>query len=712
MKLSVWYLIIITCFIFANNVSSQNLQRCNTSEYVKNQLTQYPSLKNDLLAEEAKIENVSKSTANKKTAFTIPIVVHIVYNKDRQGDNISNAQIISQIEVLNEDYQRKNVDIDKVPNRFKDLVANMDIEFCLANRDENGNFTDGITRTETTINEFTTDDNQIKRPELGGVKAWNRDLFLNIWVGRLEDEVLGYATPPGFPQSIDGVVIGTRYFGKGGQYNLHLAYNQGRTTTHEIGHWLSLKHPWGIEEGCDYDDGIEDTPTSNKPYYDCPSESSSRSCGSQDMTMNFMEYVNDNCMHMFTLDQKERITQVLNTSRASVASGERCLSVSNGLDAGIGVPSVEALYCEKGAFPIIVTVANLGSVDINSIRIQYTVNNGSVFDFNKTIDIPVGGVEEINLSNLNLSGINVIDLDLIEVNGGLDGVIENNFILMEVTIPEFGEQPLIENFKSENFDQEGWIIDNPDNDDFEWLRSNEYGAPPSGRGCLVYNNFSGSDTLNPRNTLDHLITPNFDFTKNTSISFSFDRAYAPYNEELFDALWIAYSIDCGQTWSEFWKGEGNSLATHPNNVDNGDPFLPVASDWKTETIDLTGDLSGEPSVQFRITNISGWGQLLWLDNVRIDGIVGINTFELTEQFTLAPNPSANGQFMLSSLKADAKNYQLNVFDVTGKQIFNDQLSNNQSQYQLNLQNEPNGMYMLRLSNEDKIYVSRIIISNH
>lgn len=710
MRLSLWLLIIIANFFCVLNVTAQGLQRCHTTEYINSQLKQYPNLIDNILAEEAESKNTSKNTANKHAAFTIPVVVHVVYNPKRPNDNISIDQINSQIEVLNEDYQRKNEDIDKVPNEFKDLIANLDIEFCLANRDENGNFTTGITRTETTIDEFTTDDNQIKRPELGGVKAWNRDLFLNIWVGRLENEILGYATPPGFPSSIDGVAIGTRYFGRGNEYNLHLAYNKGRTTTHEIGHWLGLKHTWGNDYGCEFDDGIEDTPISNEPYYDCPTEAESTSCGSKDMTMNFMEYVNDACMHMFTLDQKERVVEVLNSSRASVATGERCLVTTNGLDVGIGVKDIDVLYCEKGAFPITVTCANLGTEDINSVRIQYSVNNGGLVDFNKTIDIPVGELEEINLSNINLFGTNTIDIELVEVNGGIDALTANNVISLQVAIPEFGTQPLVERFEGEFFEQDGWTIDNPDSDDFEWGRSDEFSAPPSVSGCLVFNNFSGDDENNPRNTNDHLDTPTFDFSNNTSVVFSFDRAYAQYDDELIDALRLSYSVDCGISWNEFWYKEGADLATHPVNIDNGDPFLPTSTDWVNESIDLTSVLSGQASVQFRITNQSGWGQLLWIDNIRVDGIVDIKTFPLAEQFTIAPNPSADGQFMLNSIKVDGKNYQLDVFDVVGKNVFKDQLNTNQSQYRLNLKNAPNGIYLLRASNKNKIYVSRIVVA--
>lgn len=705
-----YYSILLVLLFFLTNTNAQQMRRCSTTEYLNSQLQQNPELIKNLMAAELEIE-AAANNANKRAAYTIPVVVHIVYNTNRPEDNISDEQIKSQLEVLNEDFQMKNIDIDKVPNRFKDLIANIDIEFCLTNRDENGNFTTGITRTETTVDQFETNNNQIKIPERGGVANWDSSLFLNIWVGWLEDTDLGYASLPGQPKSIDGVVVGTRYFGKGNQYNLHSSYNQGRTATHEVGHWLGLKHIWGNEEGCQYDDGIEDTPLSEKPYFDCPEiEAVPSSCGSPDMTVNFMEYVNDNCMHMFTLGQKQRIISVLNSSRASVINSNSCLAKSNGLDAGVGVNRKETLYCEKGAFPITLTVANLGTEYINSVCIQYSVNNGSLLNFKKVIDIPVGSIKEINLANLNLFGVNTVDAFLVEINGEEDKVSSNNAISFEVTILEFGDFPLIERFESESFEQDGWIVDNPDRDNFEWTRSENYGAPLSAGGCFVFDNFTSSDNLNPRNTFDHLITPTFDFMNNTNLHFSFDRAYATRNNEFSDALWLAYSVNCGNTWEVFWQREGTDLATHPVNINNGDPFIPTADDWLTETINLTSELAREQSVQFRITNASGGGQKLWIDNIRLESIVDVNTFKFPEYFTVAPNPSSNGKFILNRIKEDGKDYSMKVYNVIGEQIFEDKLFTSQQQYILDLATASNGVYLLQINNEERNYVSRLMLT--
>lgn len=253
------------------------------------------------------------------SVLTIPVVVHVIHAGQPLGTgaNLATERILTQIDILNEDYRRANADASQTPGQFVDIAADVEVEFCLVNKDEDGNVSSGITRhVYSTISDINYIENTIK-PET----SWDPNRFLNIWtVDMPNSSILGYSYLPtstivGFPR--DGVVIN---FGNFGYIN---ESNRGRTCVHEVGHYLGLQHPWGSQDsdgdpiGCTSDDGISDTPTSDAPHYGCPSFGSS-SCGSVDMIMNFMEYVNDDCMNLFTFGQKAVIQATLSGIRSNL----------------------------------------------------------------------------------------------------------------------------------------------------------------------------------------------------------------------------------------------------------------------------------------------------------------------------------------------------------------------------------------------------------
>lgn len=246
----------------------------------------------------------------------IPVVVHVIYNRDEY--NISEEKIRSQIAVLNQDFRKRNVDHTRTPAEFAHLVADAGIEFELATTDPVGNATSGITRTQSDIDGWTGNnpENILPIEELklfftdkGGRDAWPRDRYLNIWVVELSDRhgrlggYAGYANFPGSDPRIDGVVIDPRAFGT--LDPLVAEHRLGRTATHEIGHWLNLYHTFSNRtcEGTDY---VDDTPTTADSHHGNPSYPQ-YSCGQSSMFMNFMDYVDDESMYMFTEGQKERM---------------------------------------------------------------------------------------------------------------------------------------------------------------------------------------------------------------------------------------------------------------------------------------------------------------------------------------------------------------------------------------------------------------------
>lgn len=234
--------------------------------------------------------------------ITIPVVVHVLYNNAQQ--NISDAQIFSQLDVLNRDYRGTNTDKSKTPAYFAGFAADCGFEFRLAKQDPNGLATNGIIRKYTTIQYFSNDD-RAKSAANGGDAAWNRDRYLNIWVCNLTGGVLGYTSTVGCAAEKDGVVISYAAFGTTG--TAAAPFNLGRTATHEIGHWLNLRHLWG-DTYCG-DDNVDDTPqqrASNR----CLPTGERFTCGSTahgDMYMNFMDLTDDAGMNLFTKGQRQRM---------------------------------------------------------------------------------------------------------------------------------------------------------------------------------------------------------------------------------------------------------------------------------------------------------------------------------------------------------------------------------------------------------------------
>lgn len=307
---------------FAQQVSHRT---CGTVEYNKKQELADPSIAAKRSALENFTQNWENNNQSKSAAvITIPVVVHVIYNNATQ--NISDAQIQSQITVLNKDFRRLNADASNTPSVWQSIAADAGIEFCLASVDPNGASTTGITRTSTNVTAFSDNGDDMKFTSSGGRDAWPRDKYLNIWVCNMTGGTLGFTQLPGGPASTDGVVVGFRYFGTTG--TVIAPFNKGRTATHEVGHWLNLYHTWGDDGGsCAGSDNVSDTPNQDDANYQCPSFPLTDGCSSSSpgvMFMNYMDYVDDNCMNMFTNGQKTRMLACLNGTRSAILNSNAC----------------------------------------------------------------------------------------------------------------------------------------------------------------------------------------------------------------------------------------------------------------------------------------------------------------------------------------------------------------------------------------------------
>lgn len=305
-------------------LKTQNPTRDCYSEHIyKKYVTEFPQVKQQL----EELERLVTSTRlhTRGADVTIPVVVHVVYNNDTE--NISDEQVYSQIDVLNRDFNKENSEVANTPNIFANVVADCGIRFQLATRDPQGLATTGIVRHKSSNSVWGVNDD-IKLPSKSGFSPWSPSKYLNIYVCDMGTKAIGFSSFPGMPEEVDGIVIDYKAFGTTG--TAKEPFNLGRTCVHEIGHWLGLFHIWGDTDcGNDY---VEDTPTHKTQNKGCPAFPQYSSCNgvqSVDMTMNFMDYVNDACMYMFTKGQSARMMAIIEKKRSGLMSSDALLAAPN-----------------------------------------------------------------------------------------------------------------------------------------------------------------------------------------------------------------------------------------------------------------------------------------------------------------------------------------------------------------------------------------------
>ena len=294
------------------------VRKCGTMQVHYRLLEQDPNhrqLLGDLEHETSK--RMVAGPAARVGVTTIPVVVHVVFSNAQQ--NISISQINSQITALNRDYRAKNTDKSKTPAVWRGLITDTNVQFALAKKDPSGKKTNGVTRTQTQVAVFS-DDDAVKSAAHGGADAWPADRYLNLWVCALGGGLLGYAQFPGGQPATDGVVINYRAFGTKG--TAQAPFNKGRTAVHEVGHWLNLHHIWGDTADCSGSDFVADTPNAQHPNFGKPNfpHISCNNGPNGDMFVNYMDYVDDDTMVMFTAQQVVRMSATLDGPRSSLGT--------------------------------------------------------------------------------------------------------------------------------------------------------------------------------------------------------------------------------------------------------------------------------------------------------------------------------------------------------------------------------------------------------
>lgn len=696
-------------------VFAQEHEKCASTRYAKNGIND--KLYNEQLAsfEEWMSEKMAENKVKRTEAgiYTIPIVIHILHGGEPigTGRNISEEQIMSQIEVLNEDFRRLNRDAANTPSDFQDVAADSEIEFCLAKRDPEGLPTTGINRVNVGDRVFGfNDDRAIKSRSY-----WPAEDYFNVWVTNLGGGLLGYAQPPqtdlpgwegfgNFSRTTDGIVVDYEWFGKG----TGTARGAGRTTTHEVGHYLSLRHIWG-DGRCGFDDFCDDTPESDGANRGC--DASHESCGTVDMVQNYMDYTDDFCMNMFTNCQRERMRIVMENSprRASLLESKACdAPVEADLNAGIRSSNLPSLICAHSYTPEI-ELRNYGSDALTSVTVGYEkdgVITENFFTWEGNLDRLE--VEEVELPEIELEpGRHTIRFFTSAPNGAEDGDPENDDYLIEFLIID--EEPLsLQSFDETIFPPQNWTVNNPDGS-YTWRDT----VMNDGNNAVAIDLAFYSD----RGQRDQLLTPIFDLTSFDKAFLTFRVAYSRMTRDGTpiadnEGLRVQVSNNCGRTFSNVFQKFSDELATYgPNILTEGNSSSSPESDadWRRERVDISR-FSGE-KVVVSFLSVNDFGNTIFLDDIEITNISAVEEWEeFSRKFTLYPNPS-KGQVKLQLTTETREDFEVTVFDALGHEILSRSFKNVLNEtHELNLSAQPAGVYLVKIQSNGIYTTKRVVIS--
>ena len=626
----------------------------------------------------------------KKATRTIPVVFHVIH---AYGDeNISKAQIEDQLRVVNEDFQRQNADASNTRDFFKSRAANFNIEFKLARIAPDGSYTEGITRTYDPLNMIENYEDGSSEAK-STVSAWDRSRYLNIWVvKRIESSragtILGYAQLPGGPASTDGIVMIHDRVGTIGTAN---SSGKGRTLTHEIGHWLGLYHPF--QGGCSGSDGVDDTPPVAEASYGCTASQNPNTCNTDfpneiDMVENYMDYANGSCMNAFTNGQLARVNGFLASNQYRARNIAASNLVATGVNTNpVSIPKADFWYDDPDKKVICAG---------QSMKFKDFSYNGDITQ--RTWKFEGGTPATSSAVNpeivYNTPGVYKVELDVANSAGGTTA----SQILFVTVLPNVAESkaPFGQDFES-NTSVNSWQFEK-DLEGNGWERNTLIGY--SGNNSIM----AYVDENTPQSLRMKAISEAVDVSEyEVPLNLHFKYAYARRVSSASEILLVLGSVDCGQSWATLKAYNSTNLVTGPVSP-NWEPQS--KSDWGRASISLS-KYKDETNLFLRFDVISQQGNSVFIDDINI-GEFALSTPELYQEQTwkVIPNPAQNS-FIIKTENNTPKGKIL-VRDLTGRLLLEEQI--NSEQMTVNSSGLPNGLYILSVMNENKVWSSKLIIS--
>lgn len=686
-------------------------RRCGTVEYMQKLKAQnFIHEGNDQFEKWIKTKKANRLSFRQKSGkYRIPVVVHVIHNGEPvgQGANVSVDQILSQLRVLNEDFQRKNADTLDTPLEFSEVASGMDIEFVLAKRSPAGFPTSGIVRVNGGRDEWFSG-NDI---ELKSLSYWPAEEYLNIWVCNLVD-FLGYAefpvsTLPGLEDSddnrlTDGLVVWHKSFGSidDGNFDLDERYNKGRTATHEIAHFLGLRHIWGDQSGCTGTDYVDDTPVHDDESKGCPSHPST-ACEPvvTKMFQNFTDYTDDRCMNMFTKGQVERMEIVLENSprRASLLTSQG-LNPPDVVDNDLGLAKIVSPFpvqCDNEIIPTI-EIENRGKNTITSAAISLAVNSQIAQTNNIALNLLPEENTTITFAPINVEeGNSSLVFEVTSVNGTSDGNDQDNVKTFNILIDQQHDLlPLRQTFEDS---VRNWSVVNPASGMVWQTVSTNY------KTSIYFNSFRNLKVEDE----SWLVSPTLDFSNIIHPSLVFDLSAAKRSS--FDDLKILISTDCGAMYQPLAYSLPDSFKPSASN------WVPAnESDWAVGQYISLEEFAGEENVRIAFVVKNASGNNVYLDNIEF--FVNNDPREITveDNYTIYGYTSdrINGRELKIGFNLETRqDVRIEVSDLTGRVVGTGDYKNVLNQvFDLPVNDYMKaGLYLVRFRIDGKQYASRIVL---
>ncbi len=622
------------------------------------------------------LETLASNGANKAATVTptIPVVFHVLHLNG--AENISDAQIQSAIDVLNIDYRKLNPDTTSIVVQFKNIAADINVEFKLASLDPDGKCTNGITRHYDAQTDWDSD------PDFYDY-TWPRDKYLNVYVVKTiaGGQAAAYTFLPGsVPAAMDAIVALHDYVGKIGTSSA----GRSRTLTHEVGHWLGLSHIWGNTNNpgvsCG-DDGVSDTPIT-KGHSWCNLAGSTCSPPIVENIQNYMDY--SGCPRMFTLGQSSRMNTVLTTYPERI----NLVSASNMTVTGIVNPNYNC--APKAEF-----AANPSTCEGNQATFTDYSYNGPVTTW---VWSSIGASNTSTIQNgvLTFTSTGLLPVKLKVGNSfGEDSTTKINFIT--VMANNGSTLNIAQDFEAGSYPNNEWIA-TPPQFGSGFAQTSTVGA--SGQKCMYINNYGD----NPNQKVE-LFSPKFDLTNVTGAQLSYKYAFAQKGNSV-DELNVFITTNCGQTWTNIYTQAGSGLASTAAPV-NTVAYFPQSSEFKTQLVNL-GPYQGNSNVHVKFAFTSdpgGAGNNFFIDDINLTGTVGLKEVGLNaSDLKLYPNPAKTQVTLFCSTIIK----QVDVFDLLGKHTGSIQGSNSYEQI-LTVSQLAKGVYFIKVTSNSGTAFKKLII---